>query len=60
MTTMLVWLLLVNSAGAYNYGTVSVLERFEKKEQCEHVLKSIPNKDTTYSRCVQAEILIKK
>lgn len=60
MTTMLVWLLIATSDGYYNRGSVTTVERFASKTNCEHVLNNIPNKHSVEAKCIQAEILVPK
>jgi len=56
MQTILVWLLISTSSSYSNTGSVRVLAKFKDLDQCEHVLKNIPQWRTT-NRCVQAEII---
>lgn len=58
MITMLVWLLISTSDGAYNRGNTAVVERFKTKEMCEHVMKNSPLLNRNQEmRCIQAEIV---
>jgi hypothetical protein len=60
MTTILVWMLIVTSAGGYNHGTVTVVGQFPDAAECYKVQGAIPNKDQVKSICVQAKILVKE
>ena len=59
MTTVVVWLLISVSAGYYNEGTVTVLERFPSAGDCEYVRQRMPSAHAS-SRCVQAKIVVPK
>jgi hypothetical protein len=61
MKTIVIWLLISVYHGDYirSNDIVTVVERFPTVEDCQHVLQSVPSKDTNL-RCVQANVVREK
>lgn len=67
MTTIIIWLLITTSDGAYNRGNIYVLERFATEKDCMEVKSQIPHDvqvgfghsgDTNfYANCVKATVI---
>lgn len=59
MTTITLWLLVVVNSTSNNptSGHIAVLERFQTATDCQHVLRSLPERGSGTARCIEARVV---